>query len=285
MGQDMLTNSIQHPAFSDDIDRQLDVAIEKLKLSSDGTRAYGWNRKSAGCRVLDNAQEARWLRVQGRSKMDASGKLWHGLQDSGQLNVERKPHLKAVMEWEAAERVWRAELMTFISFKVCSATPELNAPVSLNAKWFDDLIKTLSSLSRHETERINVRQDLVTRRLQERFGEKINPTVSQWVTAHGDLHWANLTQPECWILDWESWGRAPLGMDAALLYFHSLTQPETARQVYEAFQQVLMSPDGVRSQLFVCAELMRMTDLYGHQPKLYAYLKQLSASLIKIAPK
>ena len=27
-----------------------------------------------------------------------------------------------------------------------------------------------------------------------------------WHVGHGDLHWANLTAPQCMLLDWEHWG-------------------------------------------------------------------------------
>ncbi|MFI5800717.1 hypothetical protein [Streptomyces sp. NPDC051677] len=49
------------------------------------------------------------------------------------------------------------------------------------------------------------------------------PAVSCWTTAHADVHWANLTSP-LRLLDWEAWGRAPEGFDAATLYAYSLLQ-------------------------------------------------------------
>ena len=40
-------------------------------------------------------------------------------------------------------------------------------------------------------------------------------TVGEWQTVHGDFHWANLTRDPLQILDWEGWGAAPVGYDAA----------------------------------------------------------------------
>src|SRR5262249_18638582 len=43
-----------------------------------------------------------------------------------------------------------------------------------------------------------------------------------WATAHGDLHFANLCAPNLHLLDWEGWGLAPAGYNAATLHSHSL---------------------------------------------------------------
>ena len=57
-------------------------------------------------------------------------------------------------------------------------------------------------------------------------------TDHEWVPAHADLNWADLTRLECWILDWEDHGLAPRGLDAATLWVSSLTVPPIAERVY-----------------------------------------------------
>ncbi|MFE1927498.1 hypothetical protein ACFW91_33700 [Streptomyces asoensis] len=81
------------------------------------------------------------------------------------------------------------------------------------------------------------------------------PAVTCWTAAHSDLHWANVTVPLS-ILDWEGWGRAPEGFDAATLYAYSLLQPNTAARVRDAFP-VLGSPAGVAAEATVCAQLLQ----------------------------
>jgi hypothetical protein len=81
------------------------------------------------------------------------------------------------------------------------------------------------------------------------------PTVTCWTTAHGDLHWANLTEP-LRLLDWEGWGLAPQGFDAAMLYAYSLLQPDTAARVRDIFP-VLESPAGLAAEATVCAQLLQ----------------------------
>ncbi|MDG4795109.1 hypothetical protein [Micromonospora sp. WMMD1082] len=45
---------------------------------------------------------------------------------------------------------------------------------------------------------------------------------------------AQLTTPGCWITDWEGWGLAPAGFDAASLYLHSLAVCQVAALVLAA---------------------------------------------------
>lgn len=46
-------------------------------------------------------------------------------------------------------------------------------------------------------------QALLTDAIIGAFGDGIDTSVSEWAVAHADISWANLTAPECWLLDWE----------------------------------------------------------------------------------
>ncbi|HEU0086296.1 MAG TPA: hypothetical protein VFQ77_01360 [Pseudonocardiaceae bacterium] len=87
---------------------------------------------------------------------------------------------------------------------------------------WSELHGSLDALATHSTDRVCLDEQLVSRRLLAAFGVEVNPGSLTWSTAHGDLHWANLTAPRCWLLDWESWGSVPSGYDAALLLCASL---------------------------------------------------------------
>lgn len=65
------------------------------------------------------------------------------------------------------------------------------------------------------------------------------------------LHWSNLTGPSLAILDWEGWGLALAGTDAATLHAYSLPVPEVAAQVHETFADILDTPDGLQARLLV----------------------------------
>jgi hypothetical protein len=90
------------------------------------------------------------------------------------------------------------------------------------------------------TDRVAVRQQYMDRAIPEFVGIPA-PAVTCWTTAHGDLHWADVTAP-LRILDWEGWGSTPEGFDAATLYAYSLLQPATAARVRAVFPSWAVRP-------------------------------------------
>lgn len=154
----------------------------------------------------------------------------------------------------------RAELMTLISDAPCSATVELRGDIELSKPWWQDLRSALDTLATQPTSRAIIGQDRVTSRLLAFFGSAIDPTVTHWCTAHGDLNWSNITVPRVALLDWESFGTAPAGYDAATLYGRALPAPTTAKQVHHTFADLLDSLDGIRSQLLIIARYLKRVE-------------------------
>lgn len=111
------------------------------------------------------------------------------------------------------------------------------------------------------------------------FGDAVDPTVQERCTAHADLYWNNLLGPDLAILDWEGWGRAPAGLDAATLYCHSLAHPATAQQVHEVFADQLDTPDGVLAQLYVIARLLLRIER-GDDPAVAPLLHRRARELV-----
>ncbi|WP_289851334.1 transposase [Actinoallomurus purpureus] len=62
------------------------------------------------------------------------------------------------------------------------------------------------------------------------------------------------------VLDWEMWGRAPYGYDAATLYCHTLLQADVAQTVHDTFADMLDTPEGTRTQLFVITRMLFRAD-------------------------
>jgi aminoglycoside phosphotransferase (APT) family kinase protein len=115
--------------------------------------------------------------------------------------------------------------------------------------------------------RVSARQDLISRRISA-FAPQINPEVTEWSIAHGDLHWANLTIPKLYILDWEGWGIGPRGLDSATLWAFSLAVPSLAARICQEFAEHFNSRSGKIAQLFMCVELLRMIETFGDHPSL-----------------
>src|SRR5205807_245663 len=86
---------------------------------------------------------------------------------------------------------------------------------------------------------------------------ELDTKVPAWSTAHADIQWSNLTSPNLYILDWERWGMAPVGYDAATLYISSLTVPPVAARVRQEFADALDTPAGRFSELVVASEFLQ----------------------------
>jgi thiamine kinase-like enzyme len=88
----------------------------------------------------------------------------------------------------------------------------------------------------------------------------VDTTVTEWSTSHADLHWGNLTAPTLYLLDWDDWGLAPRGNDAACLWASALAVPEVAARVHTEFHDDLDSRAGKIARLWVCSNILRMAD-------------------------
>lgn len=232
-----------------------------------GEPVRGLGNRSVGCRVA-TPDAVRWMRVITKSTQWAGGPAWTGNVDANVLtNVANKPVVLDVAEWDESGRRIRAELMTFAPGAQISADMVLRQHIDLDHRWWSELSCSLDALATFSTDRVCLDEQLLQRRLLAMFGLSIDVDTLVWSTAHGDIHWANLTAPRCWILDWESWGRAPASYDAALLLCVSLLEPDTAGRVYAAFSDVLDTHTGHIAQLAAAAKLLGLVE-YGDHPDL-----------------
>jgi hypothetical protein len=266
---------------SESVDAALRTAATHYGVRLSGPAKYGWGRKSMGS-MAQGADGIWWLRVHFMDRREEPGRQWNGVLESREIPGVNKPQVRDSYDWQTATHRWRAELLSYVDSQVCSATPELRTTLDLPESWYRTLRSSLDALAAYETGRINTRQDLISRRINEAYSAPVDTTVKIWTTVHGDIHWANLTAPDCWILDWETWGKGPLGLDAAFLYCFSLLEPRLAEAIFRCFEDQLSTDDGIRSQLFVCAELRRMATLYGDHPDLVTKLDELSLELLRV---
>ncbi|UZJ31690.1 hypothetical protein [Streptomyces endophytica] len=149
-----------------------------------------------------------------------------------------------IQEGSADGWVYRAELYEYVATPPVSRSPVLQHSVELSGAWWHNLHQALDLLSHVPTSREAVREQYIHRRVPEFTG--ITPGEIAWTTGHGDLHWANLTSPPLSLLDWEGWGAAPVGYDAANLYLHFLPIPDLAERVRVVYSDLA---DSVRQYL------------------------------------
>ncbi|GAA2657685.1 hypothetical protein [Streptomyces lunalinharesii] len=198
-----------------------------------------------------------WLRLVSAPEERAGGKLWEGptqAQRSVPVVVSR-PRLIEVADWSAEGFAYRAELYERLTTPPVSRSPAVVDSVALSDAWWQDLHRALDRLADVATGRQAVREQYIRRRVPEFTG--VTPGEITFTTAHGDLHWANLTAPALTLLDWEAWGTAPVGYDAANLYLHSLHVPDLAERVRKEFAHVLGTPAGRVGELTACTEILQ----------------------------
>lgn len=270
-----------------DIDRdnmriRLRVAADHFSATLIGDATFGWRDRTIGSRVT-TGDGHRWLRVSWSQTRWTDGDWWTGNQDAASLTGVPKPTVLDLYEWDENDDYWgecrnRAEVMTLVTDRPCSTTPELRSELEVPDRWWTDLRTTLDTLATHPTERGEPDQEHVTGRLLSFFGSGVDPVVTRWTTAHGDLNWTNLTQPNLVLLDWESWGCKIAGYDAASLYVLSDLATDTARKVHDTFADTLDSPDGIRAQLFVITRYLKRVehgDLTDYADHLHQHARDL----------
>ncbi|WP_007024670.1 hypothetical protein [Saccharomonospora iraqiensis] len=203
-----------------------------------------------------------WVRLRRRAQHRIHSAAWVGLEASATVRGVRKPAWHQSATWTDLGRdlVWRADEMELISAPVVDDPADAAAlPVS----WWARLRESLAALAAHETERVGMSQRHVTRRVREVFGSAVDVTVDDWTTAHTDLHWGNVTT-EAQLLDWEDWGLAPAGLDAATLWQAALPFPAVAARVEDGFAAELTTRSGRIARLLQCANAIRAAGRLGH---------------------
>jgi hypothetical protein len=257
------------------------AGADALGVHPVGEPAIGWRGRSVGCRVASDTGE-RWLRVVCEPGEWASGPAWTGNVDANDIVGVVRPRTLDVAEWNVDARRARAELMVLAPGAVASSEIVIRDQVKLEGDWWASLRASLDALAAFPTDRVCLDADLLRMRVLAAFGVEVDLATVTWSTAHGDLHWANLTAPQFALLDWESWGRAPAGYDAATLYCASLLQPDLAERVATTFADLLDSPSGRIARLAAAAKLLRLVE-YGDHPDLAPVLHRQMRALVSRA--
>lgn len=221
-------------------------------------------RRSVGFR----SDRETWVRVECRGLERFDGQGW-GLEAAQILDRVPVPKWHAGISWLDAERsvIWRADETQLIDESPIGRAA--NA-AGLPDAWWQAFNAAMDELGDHVTSRVatpdceRITVERVEAAIRKAFPDCANVRIDEWHTAHADLNWANMTGPRLWILDWEDFGTAPRGLDAANLWFGSLAVPEVAEKVYQGRGHDMDSRTGLLMQLFKCAELLSWAD--EHEP-------------------
>lgn len=209
-----------------------------------------------------------WIRIEARplAKIAAQGQTGNGMEAAAFLHGIAKPEWYRALCWHdsAGQAVWRADEVELVAAAPLRSGRPLHGDVQLSDVWWDTLNTSLDNLARHHTTRVatpdteTITQALVSAEVNRAFPDQVDTTITDhdWVPAHADLNWANLTSPDCWILDWEDHGLAPRGLDSATLWISSVTTPHLAERVYRERRADLETRPGRLMALFNCAKIL-----------------------------
>ncbi|MGN2642380.1 hypothetical protein ACTD5D_40655 [Nocardia takedensis] len=208
-----------------------------------------------------------WVRIEARAYATTArqGQSNNGIEASALLHGIAKPRWHRAVSWldHTTDTLWRADECDLVTSQ--TATPigyPLTEP-ALTPRWWATLTTSLDSLAaqtltrRATPDTQPITQTLVTDTIEAAFPGAVDTTlddIGAWVPAHADLVWSNLTAPDCWILDWEDFGLAPRGLDAATLWIGSLMAPALADKVMRERRADLTSRSGQLMSLFTCSK-------------------------------
>lgn len=215
-------------------------------------------RRSAGART----DRGTWVRIERRGLDRIGVHGGDGTATAEALYGIAKPAWFAGVAWrdEADPVMWRAEETGLLPGAPVGSAVVSKAP-KLSEEWWASLNASLDALAAQHTNRIatpdteTLTQDLVTETIHSVF-PGVDTAVADWRPAHADLNWANVTVPVFCLFDWEDWGMAPRGLDAANLWGASLAVSALADRVRSERRDDLTSRDGKLMTLFVAAKIL-----------------------------
>ncbi|MFI6098157.1 hypothetical protein ACIA8G_21565 [Lentzea sp. NPDC051213] len=229
-----------------------------LRVSLDRTRCVR-KRRSIGAPT----DRSTWIRIEARppDKLHGQG---NGVAATAELTGIAKPTWHAGIAWNDAQRelIWRVDETDLVTATPIKSGGTLTVDPNLPTAWWARLNTSLDALSTAHTSRvatlhtIPMTQTRLSAGIARVFPELADTILDEWTVAHADLSWANVTAPEFWLLDWEDWGRAPRGLDAAMLWTNSLAVPQLADRVRSERAADLSSRSGQLVSLYFCCEIL-----------------------------
>ncbi|MCG3039720.1 hypothetical protein L7D48_03905 [Streptomyces sp. S1A] len=249
-------------AVLDDVERSLQTRLDWDTLVR--------KRRSLGART----DRGTWVRIERRRMEKIGSQGWNGTECAAVLEGVAQPRWHRAVVWRQPDgaAMWRADETELLPGAPIG-TSVLATDPRLPDAWWQALNASLDALAAHRTSRVatpdtvTITQRDVTEAIGRFLPDGIDTTVSQWRPAHADLNWANMTGPEFCLFDWEDWGMAPRGLDAASLWGNSLAVPALAERVRHERRRDLESRDGKLMTLFVCAKILA-PDAHPEDPRL-----------------
>lgn len=222
-----------------------------------------------------------WVKIACVSKDDA----WFqaGELTAASIAGAPKPDILRDFEWTAGGREWHAIQFSLAPSPAVLGQPSIaEPPLAIDDQWLIELKRAIDAVNKTPLSRWHVHPGRIARTIGQRFGSKAPYTVDEWQTAHGDLNWGNVTAPNLMLLDWEFWGAAPRGFDAASLLSHSLLDPQLSQRIAATFAGDLDTPSGLVARLYQYARRLKRIEAIGRDPRAHRILEAEARRLLRL---
>ena len=226
-------------------------AADRLGVAIEGETVHGLYDRTIAARVSGPT----WLRLTTEQpRWTEADTMWDGIATATGEPFDDIPmprHLRSAT-WTDDGLVVRADLLAYVGQQAIGTGLVLGRDVDLGDRWWQALHTGLEPLQRITTTKrvaADPREGSFRNHFLASFGVKIDPERVEMAMSHGDLHFGNLTAPSLVILDWENWGWAPAGYDAAHLLCSAILQPAVVARVQTEFADVLGTYSGAVATL------------------------------------
>ncbi|MCP2337322.1 aminoglycoside phosphotransferase [Actinomadura rupiterrae] len=260
-------------------DDVLDIIEARLGLTLD--RAAGHYSALNGTAGFPTGT-GTWVRLAWHRPAELNAEALTGFETALVLTKVPRPVWRSAATWYDDDRevVWRADEMTRVTAPAVSPTGAVTSDPDLPETWWADLQVAIKTLACYQTRRVSMTQEHLSQRIAEVYGHRLDTTITDWATVHGDLGWANVCAPTLTLLDWESWGKGPAALDAATLWVASLQVPPLAAKVLEVFDEVLSTRTGRLVRLLQCANVARAFNRTGRKGPLTDTMATIASELL-----
>ncbi|MBA9003061.1 hypothetical protein [Thermomonospora cellulosilytica] len=237
-----------------------------VTTDKDAHETWGWRGRTLG-RPVTTPDGSAWLRVACAPIGQVVATFWDGsvqAEKSMPGSIPR-PRLRSWHDWNDQRWQYRAELYGRVTARPVATSPVLTTNPDLPPGWWTAVRAVLNDIAAVPTRRVTIHQTFLDHAMPRLLGTPIDTTAPHpWTTAHGDFHFANICAPTLHVFDFEGWGLAPAGYDAAMLHSYSLLVPSTADRIRSELAHILDTPSGRFAELAVITELLHATTRGDH---------------------
>lgn len=257
-------------------------ACEHLGATPEGDIHSGIKCTGISSKLIQSDGSPAWLKITAKGgKTDH----WHrrGEQLARTIDGVPMPKILRELEWTHQGADLHAFVYSFMPSPSVQPTPWVSVPMpALSDAWMAGLALSLKRIGEQPLTRWLAHPGPIARIIGQRFGRRAPYDVDEWRMAHGDLHWSNVTAPTLSLIDWEFYGAAPRGYDAAMLLMLASNDPELHDRLETAFAEDLNTRSGLIARLFTIASRLRRIEEGKSDPRHYRRLEREAERLLRM---